>query len=608
MAGGVASALAAAARRGGRELTGDLGLFEVDEFWLGAGGRGARAARDAARQPVPRPARPLRRAGDDRRPLGRGRAATTPRGARAQRRRPARRRPRPGAATPLYFGVDDDSLALPELQHARDSKHCRRCGHAYAYEAIYLAHLGHYHCPNCGQERPAPTVDGDGRRARGSARPRSRSTRGRRVELPLPGLYNVYNALGAAALTPRWAARRIVAGLRGRRARVRPGRDARPRRPADLDPARQEPGGANEVLRTLGLEGERARPARRAQRPHRRRPRRLMGVGRRLGAAGRPRAPHDVLGHACGGAGAAAEVRGLPGERIAVVDELAAALDAALAAAKARSTRPHLHGAAGAARAAHARGHAGRLAMNRARSCGTTSSAAATTPTSPLWHELAAAPDGVLDVGAGTGRVALGLARAGHAVTALGLDAVLLDVLSERARAAGAGGAHGRSPTRAFGARPAVRRSSSCRCRRSSCSRRPRRLLRRRRRALGRAGGWRAIATGWRVRRRRVAPAPDFGEIEGWALRLAADRRPASTRTRTDRARPPAGLARRRAHASADAITLRPSRRPSSAEEAARARPGGRGARQIAGDRRARRLRGGGVPCLSCASAPSTPT
>src|SRR5436189_1881388 len=35
MAGGVASALSAASRRGGRELDGDLGLFEVDEFWLG---------------------------------------------------------------------------------------------------------------------------------------------------------------------------------------------------------------------------------------------------------------------------------------------------------------------------------------------------------------------------------------------------------------------------------------------------------------------------------------------------------------------------------------------------------------------------------------------
>src|SRR6187455_1848608 len=35
MAGGVASALVSAARRGGRELDGELGLFEVDEFWLG---------------------------------------------------------------------------------------------------------------------------------------------------------------------------------------------------------------------------------------------------------------------------------------------------------------------------------------------------------------------------------------------------------------------------------------------------------------------------------------------------------------------------------------------------------------------------------------------
>src|SRR5918994_3886125 len=57
-----------------------------------------------------------------------------------------------------FFGVEDDSLALPELQHAADSKHCRRCGHAYEYEAVYLAHMGRYKCPNCGRERPQPSV------------------------------------------------------------------------------------------------------------------------------------------------------------------------------------------------------------------------------------------------------------------------------------------------------------------------------------------------------------------------------------------------------------------------------------------------------------------
>lgn len=56
----------------------------------------------------------------------------------------------------------------------------------------------------------------------------------------------------------------------------------------------------------------------------------------------------------------------------------------------------------------------------------------------PLWRELAAQADGpVLDVGAGSGRVALGLARGGHDVTALDLDPLLLAALRERAEAAG---------------------------------------------------------------------------------------------------------------------------------------------------------------------------
>ena len=52
----------------------------------------------------------------------------------------------------------------------------------------------------------------------------------------------------------------------------------------------------------------------------------------------------------------------------------------------------------------------------------------------PLWRELAARAGGpVLDLGAGTGRVALDLAAAGHEVTALDSDAELLDELALRA-------------------------------------------------------------------------------------------------------------------------------------------------------------------------------
>jgi SAM-dependent methyltransferase len=52
-----------------------------------------------------------------------------------------------------------------------------------------------------------------------------------------------------------------------------------------------------------------------------------------------------------------------------------------------------------------------------------------------FWRELAARRGGpILDVGAGTGRVALELARDGHDVTALDNDAALLEALASRAR------------------------------------------------------------------------------------------------------------------------------------------------------------------------------
>jgi len=52
----------------------------------------------------------------------------------------------------------------------------------------------------------------------------------------------------------------------------------------------------------------------------------------------------------------------------------------------------------------------------------------------PLWRELArSVPGDVLDLGCGSGRVALDLARRGHAVTGLDSDPELLQALRERA-------------------------------------------------------------------------------------------------------------------------------------------------------------------------------
>jgi SAM-dependent methyltransferase len=65
----------------------------------------------------------------------------------------------------------------------------------------------------------------------------------------------------------------------------------------------------------------------------------------------------------------------------------------------------------------------------------------------PLWRALAAEHgDPVLDVGAGTGRVALDLVRAGYRVTALDRDPELLEALAARAGGLGLVRGSGRNP------------------------------------------------------------------------------------------------------------------------------------------------------------------
>jgi lipid II isoglutaminyl synthase (glutamine-hydrolysing) len=103
----------------------------------------------------------------------------------------------------LVFGVDDPRRARPALQHAADSKYCLRCGTPYDYAAAYVGHLGDYTCPNCGHTRPplevaAREIDLHG--LDGASFRLDTPVGSVRVELALPGLYNVYNAVGAAAL------------------------------------------------------------------------------------------------------------------------------------------------------------------------------------------------------------------------------------------------------------------------------------------------------------------------------------------------------------------------------------------------------------------------
>jgi UDP-N-acetylmuramyl tripeptide synthase len=158
-----------------------------------------------------------------------------------------------------YFGVDDKAQALPELQHAFDAKHCRRCGAPYAYERAFVGHLGHYSCPSCGASRPEPDVAAtriELHGMRGSSLTVRTPHGPLSVELPLPGLYNVYNALAAiaAGLELGIAAERIapaLGGMRGAFGRVETVEIGAKRASILLV---KNPAGTNEVLRTLQLE------------------------------------------------------------------------------------------------------------------------------------------------------------------------------------------------------------------------------------------------------------------------------------------------------------------------------------------------------------------
>ena len=102
----------------------------------------------------------------------------------------------------VYFGIERGAVpsrARPELS---DATHCIRCKTEYAYDYITYGHLGGFRCPKCGYARHAADYAvTDVIEQRSSGTTAAFSIRGERrvVEINLPALYNVYNAIGALA-------------------------------------------------------------------------------------------------------------------------------------------------------------------------------------------------------------------------------------------------------------------------------------------------------------------------------------------------------------------------------------------------------------------------
>jgi UDP-N-acetylmuramyl tripeptide synthase len=157
----------------------------------------------------------------------------------------------------VFYGLDDPQHQLPGLQHAVDSARCVACQAPLIYSAVYISHMGHYRCSNCDFSRPTPhftarrvTLHG----TNGASFNLESSQDSLPLKLGIPGLYNVYNATGAAtlALSLGFAPLNIQKGLENFKAAFgRIERVSLPEQKELLLALVKNPVGFNEVLRML---------------------------------------------------------------------------------------------------------------------------------------------------------------------------------------------------------------------------------------------------------------------------------------------------------------------------------------------------------------------
>jgi lipid II isoglutaminyl synthase (glutamine-hydrolysing) len=102
----------------------------------------------------------------------------------------------------LYFGLETTEVGTPVPEQSADIIRCIRCQEDLQYEVAYMSHLGLYHCPNCGYTLPkldfAATSVKLAPNGEGPSHVKIRTPQGEiELDIPLPGIHNVYNATAA---------------------------------------------------------------------------------------------------------------------------------------------------------------------------------------------------------------------------------------------------------------------------------------------------------------------------------------------------------------------------------------------------------------------------
>jgi UDP-N-acetylmuramyl tripeptide synthase len=102
----------------------------------------------------------------------------------------------------VSYGLDVAEGPRPAAVQTSDARRCPRCGQPLVHSRAYYGHVGVYRCSGCAFTRPQPDVRAtaiyaNGKAAQTIAMVTPAGTTD--ATLRLPGLYNVYNALAAAA-------------------------------------------------------------------------------------------------------------------------------------------------------------------------------------------------------------------------------------------------------------------------------------------------------------------------------------------------------------------------------------------------------------------------
>ena len=151
---------------------------------------------------------------------------------------------------PIFYGIEEVEGLDEHISHTEEAFNCPNCGAALKYEKKFFAQQGHYYC-DCGYKRVEPKY---------KAKVVIHKTHsvlninGEEYTVPLVGLFNAYNALGAIALCKELGIENIQEHLQSFKVAFGRSEVKSLYNHKTLIQLIKNPIGANEVIKTVDLD------------------------------------------------------------------------------------------------------------------------------------------------------------------------------------------------------------------------------------------------------------------------------------------------------------------------------------------------------------------